>query len=360
MKNLAGYRKIGIVLLTFSKLIGTTLPGVGLITVFMLRRIRFNYREAFYVFSILFMMLFSTLLSGKIAALSNTLFYFAFVPVYFLLKNEDGIVLISVLKFIMISMLIFTIAEFVIFNSFLNFFVWYFPTDHVHRALVLGYQKSLGLASLSSASGAVAVISYAIYSTIATRVRKFYTIGTVLNLLLLMSGTGFFLFFLFLIMRNLTNKSIQVRILYSIISATLFITTLLFFAYIELNKFTLLYFWEIMEIKSNDISEFNGHNNILSFLLGSQSDAQEATVITSSDFGIMGIYSAMGILGTIFVIFAPILLIGYRKGFFVLLMLYFLSWLHYPALAGSVGALVLGVFLVIFKNVSKRTFFESV
>jgi hypothetical protein len=83
--------KFSLNLVAFAKLLGTTTIGIGV--VFLLgvyrNRLKLNSRELCFSFIVVIQLVISLLLSQNESALRNTLFYYSFLPVYFLLKDRN-------------------------------------------------------------------------------------------------------------------------------------------------------------------------------------------------------------------------------------------------------------------------------
>lgn len=354
--------KFGLNLLLYAKLLTTTTAGLGVLSLLAVSRksLKLAPRELLFVGLVFFQLAVSLLLSGSSAAANNTLFYYSFLPVYFLLKDRNDNELIKFLRYLMSVMMIFTLIEFFALNTSLSSYVWYFGEDHVHRSLIMGFQRAQGLSQISSSSGVVAVITLALYSVVSKREDLKYHIITATNILFLMSGSGFFIYALYLLLTTffkLTGVFYKTIIICSVI--TTIVAMLLFFEEIGLDKFTITYLLDIYDIKLLDYfnSEFSG--DFIGSMFGSQASLRDAQVVTTSDFAILGLYQGMGIFSVFLLLNAQILVVGYIKQYKIVTALCIVSWLHYPALPSPVGALFFGIFLSLCRNSQRTILFRN-
>lgn len=350
--------KFGLDLLVYAKLLSTTTIGLGFLSLLAINRssLRLSYRELLFVGAALFQLAFSFILSGNnLASFTNTLFYFSYLLVYIFLKDKNREDLITYLRYLMVAMFTFTLIEFVVFNSPFSNFVWYFPEGHTHRSQIMGFQRAQGLGAISSSSGAVAVLSLALYSVVSDKSLRFYGAIMFSTIALMMSGTGFFLFFAYLLLATLMKSRGVIRkfFLWGFLIALL-MTTFSVFEEMGLNRFTLTYFVDIFVYKGEQYADFESDKSISSIVFGGQSNSNNPVIVTSSDFAIMGLFESMGIYSIALIVTAPIWLAGYQRQYLIILILYWLSWVHYPAMGSPIGCVFLGVFLALYRN-SRRS-----
>jgi hypothetical protein len=345
--------RLGLNLVLYSKLFGTTVIGLGMVSLLAVARkdIKFNSRELLFLVIVLIQLALSLLLSGSLSALSNTLFYYSFIPVYFLLRGKGEDELIKLLKYLIYAMFLFTLIEFLILNSSLGNYIWYFGEDHTHRALIIGIQRAQGLSAISSSSGVISVLCLALYSIDSKiNILKFRVIAFT-TIVLLMSGSGFFLLLAYVLLLIFTNSiGVHRRLISFGILIIMAIALLLFFENIGVNKFTLTYFVEIYEFKFRQYHNEITNSGFVEVMLGSQAHSQNSSILTSTDFAIMGLYQGMGIVSTILLVATPILIIGYVSRYRLILILCVVSWLHYPALPSPAGAIFFGIFLALYRS----------
>lgn len=350
--------KFGLNLLVYAKLVSTTTIGLGFLSFLAINRrsLRLSYRELLFVGAVLFQLAFSFISSGNnLASFTNTLFYFSYLLVYIFLKDKNREDLITFLRYLMVAMFVFTLIEFVVFNSSLSNFVWYFPEEHTHRSSIMGFQRAQGLGAISSSSGAVAVLSLALYSIVSNKRLKFYGAIVFFTIALLMTGTGFFLFFAYLFLATLMkNRGVFRKFFIWGGLIALLVLAFSVFEEMELNRFTLTYFVDIFEIKNEQYAGHESDKSILSIVFGGQSNSLNPLIVTSSDFAIMGLFDSMGIYSIALIVSAPIWLAGYQRQYLIILILYWLSWVHYPAMGSPIGSVFLGVFLALYRN-SRRS-----
>ncbi len=347
---LSRIERFSLYLIIYAKLIGTTTLGLGFATLLSLRNLFLSEREAWFITAAIGQLLIALVLSASTAPLGNALFYFSFLPVYLLLKAKRPEALILFLQGLLLLLLVFSACEFFLLNTPLSRYVWYLPQGHVHRSMIMNLQRAQGLAAISSSSGAVSVLCLALYTTVAKEKVRYYTAITAATILLLMSGTGFFLFLAYVILRRLRARSgVTLKVAAVGFLAVVAMISFMVFAAIGLNRFTTKYFVEIVVVKATQYAVYSGDITAGSSILGGQADPIHPKLLSSTDFAVMGLFQSMGLVGTILVLLAPFILIGYRKQYWTLLVLCYLSWLHYPALASPIGAVFLGLFLALYR-----------
>lgn len=351
---LSRLEKFGLNLLVFAKLLGTTTIGLGFLSLLALNRnnLKLSYRELLFIGAVIFQLAFSFILSSNsFASFTNTLFYFSFLVPYFFLKDKNGEDLIVFLRYLIVVMFLFALIEFVVLNSPLTNFVWYFPEGHTHRSEIMGLQRAQGLGAIASSSGAVAVLSWALYSVCSDKNIKIYGAIVFATIALMMTGTGFFLFFSYLLLATLMKNRGVIRkfLLWGGLIALLLVAFSVF-EEIGLNRFTLSYFVEILEFKDEQYSEHQSAKSISSIIFGGQSNSENPLIVTSSDFAILGLFDSMGMYSILLIISAPLWLVGYQRSHLIVLMLYWLAWLHYPAMGSPVGCVFLGLFLALYRQ----------
>jgi hypothetical protein len=347
--------RLGLNLVMFSKLLGTTTIGIGFLTFLSVYKgnLKLNRKETSFIGAVLFQLLLSVTWSNSVAAVTNTLFYFSFLVVYIFLKDKARDELITFLKYFILIMFGFSLIEFIVFNSFASNWVWYFPEDHVHRSSIMGLQRAQGLAAISSSSGAVAVLSLALYLVVSSKKLLSYEVITFISIACLMSGTGFFLFVCYQLLKSVKKShSILKRITLFGLTILTILLALSIFQEIELNRFTSKYFLDIYDIKINMYDGHEIHNSFVSVIFGGQSNIRDPIIVTSSDFAIIGLFESMGIYSVLLIVSGPIWLVGFQRQFLIVLILYWASWLHYPAMGSPVGTVFLGMFLALCKNFS--------
>lgn len=351
---LSRLEKFGLNLVVYAKLINTTTIGLGFLSLLFLnkRNFRISYRELLFCGAVLFQLVFSLVSSANdLASFTNTLFYFSFLLVYLFLKDKDSEELITFLRYLIVAMFVFTLIEFVVLNSPFGNSVWYFPEGHTHRSEIMGFQRAQGLGAISSSSGAVAVLSLALYSVVSNKSRRLYGAIVFATIALLMSGTGFFMFFAYLLLVELKkNRGAISKVLLMGFLITLLVMAFSIFEEMGLNRFTLGYFVDIVEVKSEQYANHESDKSMSSIIFGGQSNSAAPVIATTSDFAIMGLFDSMGIYSITLIFIAPLWLVGYQKRYFVVLILYWLSWLHYPAMGSPAGCVFLGIFLAVCRN----------
>lgn len=346
------WEKIGLNLILFSKFFGTTTYGTFIFLAINIRNIKLKLGDLLFLNAILVQLLISFFLSDfNKASLSNTYFYFLFFLIYLFLRYKSEECLENLIKYVITVSFIFVLLEFVILNSSLSSQVWYFTETHSHRSEIMGLQRAQGLAAISSSSGAVSILFFSLYALVTIKLKKIFLVMTVIKILLLMSGTGLFLLICYLFLSILKKLG-------SLLNKIIYIFLIIFFiAFIDysskkigLTKFTVSYLSEIYLTKIDQIQNqlFNKSFHLLVF--GEQSNNVNPLIQTSTDFGLLGLFTGMGVYSIILIIFSPFFLIGFQKKYYVVLILYFLSWLHYPVVGSPEGSIFFGIFLAFYER----------
>ena len=165
-RQLLSVRRIPIwtYLLVASKLFGSSIPAyiVALPSFFKNVNKAGAIVKLFLVFAIVPLLVSIVFLdaAGVATVFSAFIFYFSFLYLIVIQNLWSLFVVRQLLEFLLRFSFAFNLLEFSLLNSPLQKYVYYFPEDHVHRALVLGFQKALGLGSTSSASGFTVVFIY--------------------------------------------------------------------------------------------------------------------------------------------------------------------------------------------------------
>lgn len=350
--------KFGLNLVLFAKLLGTNVIGLVFLLFLLVnkRALKLNFRELLFIGAVLLQLIFSFILSGNnYACLTNTIFYFSFLIVYVALKDKNSEDLIRLLRYMIISAFLFTLIEFIVLNSPLTSYVWYFSEEHAHRSVISGLQRAQGLGAISSSSSAIAVFSLALYSIVVGKSSRLYEMIVFTTVLLLMSGTGFFLLIAYIFLHMWINSGGAFKKLVKFIGfISLLVLAIDFFELIGLNRFTFDYFFQIYELKINLYKEKVFDSSISSMFFGGQSNISDPLIVTSSDFAIMGIFDSMGIYSTILILSAPLWIIGLQRQFQIILILYWLSLLHYPAIGSPIGCFFFGLCLALCRNSAQK------
>jgi hypothetical protein len=317
--------------LIFSKILGTTLFGVGL---FLIRILTSNRRYSLNWYLILIFLLSPYIIvallnnpSSLPSVFSNLLYYFIFLLLYPEFSKMSSDELVERIYIILKINFYFTLVEFVVLQSPMGNKLWYFPMDHPHRALVLGIQKSLGLGSLSSVSGFISAYLLILLLEFTAKPSKKSIFMTIATLIMLMSGTGFFLLIFYYIYRIIFLG--RGRLLYYALP----IGIMILMAFSGINKFTITYFLEIIDVKIFQLIEATYFFDPNAIFFGKQ--IADGSVLTSGDFGYINAFFGIGVFGLIFLLFLPLVLLKESK--YILFLLTLLSLYHYPSLSGGVG-----------------------
>lgn len=296
--------------------------------------------------------------NGLHSSFSPYLFFFSFIIYFAALYSCGYDQLLKFISYLIIFSFAFNLIEFIVFNSPLSDSVPYFPASHPHRALTYGIQKALGPSSISSASGFLAVYLFIIYQISNGPHPKRMYFCTLSSVLLLMSGTGFFLLFLYQIMQPLSNvnatrffRSSQIpKLLVPIL-----LVTLLFFSLLSISgidKFSSNYFFSILSYKLLQADSLTSIASPFAILFG-PATLGLSDFTTSADFGFLSVLNNYGVIGLLIYLASPLFLAQSMPYFFLVLLLF--SLYHYPAFGSSFGCLVLAISFSISISSSRST-----
>ena len=283
----------------------------------------------------------SLLSSQPYLFLQSYLFFFGFLLFYpFCLMSNYYLSPHKVLRFLCFFSFIYTLVEFSLLNSPFSHLVFYIPHDHPHLSLVYGFYKSLGITHIASTSGFLASSVLFLDILISRSISRFILFFSFLTIILLVSGSGFFLMILALLFYYCTR--LKPRITWQLLIWTP--ATILLFAFLILSfqKFSFDYIVFIFDFKSEQISSFSSSSfgTIFGNILFSDK------TILSSDFGYISILFTFGLLGLFSYLLSAYILSGKSIHFLALVLL---SLFHYPAFTGPVGSLFLALFCSILR-----------
>ena len=119
------------------------------------------------------------------------------------------------------------------------------------------------------------------------------------------------------------------------------------------NKFSLTYISYIFIYKFFLISgDTESTRSLLEALFGMQINSS-TKVTTSGDLGFKVIYVAVGSIGLLLILIAPLLYIKTIKYFIIPMIFFILSFVHYPGLLSGPGSILFGTFLYILNRTHK-------
>jgi hypothetical protein len=112
------------------------------------------------------------------------------------------------------------------------------------------------------------------------------------------------------------------------------------------NKFSFTYISYIVLIKYYAVfNDYDPNTTMLVNLLGQNISLNLEKAITSGDFGFVVMHEAIGIIGLMLVLLSPFVFIKSIKHFTVPIVIFYLSFIHYPALLSAPGAINFGILL---------------
>ena len=362
--NYRGLEKVGLnilylfafIILYFSTFVLTTIPAqLLLVSLFLLKPLA--PRKVYLYLTICVTYLFCVIsINPSDIPLRNLLFYFSFVmPFLVMLSAKDSVNQFVITDGFIAAVCAVTIAEAIIINSPLATHVWFSSVEgdkeHPARAL-LGLFRPLGVAGRASSSGALVVFSLVLSDMLRTRwtlfcKRNFFA---ALTLIVIASGTGFMMFIIYLAIR-LSSYFLNARRtgLISGLSLTCIFILLLWGASGGLvlekyNRFSFEYAISIIEHKSSLLTSFEAPD-FVELLLGGQVSPTNPILATTTDFGYLGMFSAIGALGGMLILSAPLLFFRALRFFAVPTIFFYLCFIHYPALSSPPGAVLFALYL---------------
>ena len=372
-----------LLLLFFSRFILTTIPAQAALLLLFLRKPVLPTKVYIYLLVVIFYWVTVFLTGYSNIQAQHLLFYFSFIPpllAMFSMKLNTTTSLFIIDKFI-IAICMVTILEAFLVNSPLLDYLYFFPPEgSSERVNFLGfYQRPLGIAGNASMTSIVLIFSIVLAdaknqifsSGISepgiqgeTKIQIFLdrqTIFLTIAILVLASGTGFILLLLYLFTKLLAKFKLNEKYLVLFISTLAFLALLIFSSIlvsepgVGFDKFSVVYLDFIIKHKiDNVIDVFENQNiNIISVLFGQQVNTSMSHASTSSDFGFLTMYSAIGALGSALVLSTPILFMSSLHKFFIPTIFFYLSFIHYPGLLSPPGAVLFSLYIYILNNHSR-------
>jgi hypothetical protein len=352
-KRLSRYAQTALYL---SRFLLTTVPAIlALLAVWVAKPSRMPTRLALYLLACAGYVATILLLNPARAPISNTLFYFSFLPPFLVMLSARRPGSQEFLSFgFMLFVFIVTLADAVMLNSRLRPYMWFFAVGHVHEVSnVFGfYQRPSGVAGIASSSGAIAVFGLVLsdlwhrHETLINR----RMLVTFLTLVVLESGMGFGLFSTYVVTRLVQLHRVRRRGLFGSVLVLAIVVGAIYAAQSAETeaanelRFSLKYMWLTFDYKLFEVKEatFGG---LLTVLLGAQVVPGLDGTITTSDFALLGMVTATGVVGTLLVLSAPLVFPSSLRPLAVPTMFFYLCFLHYPALSSPPGAVLFGVYL---------------
>lgn len=367
-----------LMLLYFSRFIMTTVPAQAALMLLFIKKPILPLRIYLYVFAIVFY--WATVFGIGYARfqLQNLIFFFSFLPpllVFFSMRQEAVPVFITD-KFIKI-VAILTLIEAILVNSPYSGLLFFYPKDDVNDYVqLLGfYQRPLGIGGNPSMTSCVLIFSLVMSDlmnkifTLDSKTRKicgikqvrdgenaFFSYRTILvaiTILILASGTGFALLFLYYCTRWFSHFRLNMTGLVRLSGITIVIAIMIFGCFYvtehidNFDKFSLTYFQLMYDYKfiiiMNSLADIG--NSILTLLFGMQVDPSILSASTSGDFGYLSMFNTLGAVGSILVLIAPLLFPTSLWVFRVPTVFFCFSFIHYPGLLSPPGAVLFSIYI---------------
>ena len=360
-----------ILFLYFSRFILSTVPGQFILFMLFTRRPYLPLRVWFYLLIVTFYWTVVLCFNFSKIPFQHLLFYFSFVPTFLILVSYNPRNLVKLfLNYFGIFILFLTLIEaFLINSSFIKYLYFLPPAGSSEYALSFGlYQRPFGVCGNATMTTCTLVFASALGDTyrklfpqdfISTskKIPNIFSLNMLilfLNIVLLMSGTGLILFLIYLFMKCLLEGKFTYYKVFISILVLLFISLFIVSSFTLLdqdvfhkaNKFSFTYISYIVLIKYYAVfNDYDPNTTMLVNLLGQNISLNLEKAITSGDFGFIVMHEAIGIIGLMLVLLSPFVFIKSIKHFTVPIVIFYLSFIHYPALLSAPGAINFGILL---------------
>lgn len=357
-------------LLYFSRFLTTTVPAQAALSLVCLGRpIILPARVYIYLVLVASYWLSVFSLGYSVFQLQNLLFYFSFIPpLLVLFSMKSKITPIFITKSFITIIVVLTVAEALLINSPLGSYLSFLYRDENMAAFTefMGfYKRPMGISGNASMTSCVLIFSMVLSdsmnkllpndSTKRDETNAFFThttYGVTVAILVLASGTGFALLLLYFFSKLLSQIKPSKKHLKRMVGVAIVIAFTIYGSLQsenaeDFNKFSLTYGELIYDMKSNDVmNNIEGQNrNVSSVLFGTQVDQDTTSSATSGDFGFITMYGALGVLGSILVLFAPFLFITSLWKFIVPTFFFYVSFGHYAGLLSPPGAVLFSTYI---------------
>ena len=367
-------KNVSLFFLYFSRFFLTTIIGQVLILL-CIRKTSMPLRIYAYIFIVFCYWLIVLSFGSTLVGPKHLLFYFSFIPPLILLftSDERGFIELITVKFI-VTICVLIIIEALLVNSSFISYMYFFPSEgSSERVQMFGfYQRPLGVAGNSSMTSVILIFSLSLRDAIKksfsrtlygnkagdgidftanpTSFLNYPVIFVSLSIFILMSGMGFILLLLYYVLLIFEKKTLNGRNVFSLLIILLALSGLTYvWNYdFEVNKFSFDYFIYLVEFKIIDVlGEWANLNagGYLKILFGGQIDLDAIDVLTSSDFGYLVMYKAIGLLGVLLVLATPLLFASSLIVFVRTTIFFYASFLHYPGLLSPPGTILFSLYL---------------
>ncbi len=279
-------------------------------------------------------------------------YYFGFVIFYFYFKLSGFRIDYKLLFWMTV---IITTLDWLLINTVLPLeMMKNIPKEHVETILMDKqswiFFRSYGLASSPTASATILVVLLSsIYIQDKDHFNNFLILICLFPLILLGSGSGFFLFMLFIIIRFKLYKNAKVFIgLLSILMLILYVQTQDINERSVFSRLSVNYISHLYDLKTYQVIEVlhTIGNSSFEVLFGC-SYSQNDNLRIMSDFGWIDFLECCGIVGVLFFI---IFIWIKKKIVFLPVLIFLLGYFHYPALCSIPGQILFASFMIWNKN----------
>jgi len=313
-----------------------------------------NYRfypitnfDAIFVLTVIFIFLIKALNIPPLDSFLVFKFYFGFILFYIFFKISKFQI---DYRYLFIITCIVSIIDFTLINTFVPIETMKnIPGGEMNisaKELRGAFYRSYGLGSSPTVSATIIVVLLAsIFYYQRKQYKDKYILFSIIPLLMFGSGTGFFLFFLFLFMRYKLYKG--KKILFGILILIIFIITITLIDQNEngglLSRISIVYYNFLIDLKLEQINEVlvKLDNSIIQTLFGYSYKPDEGLRIMS-DFGWLDMLEACGYVG---IILLWIFVIIKKKFKTPVVLLFMIGAFHYPALFSIPGQILIGALL---------------
>jgi len=330
---------------------------VILLILFHITNYKFYKLTNFDLIFVLIIVYFFFVKALNIAALDSILllkFYFGFILFYIFFKISKFEL---DYKFLFILTCIVSVIDFTLINTIVPIqMMKNVPGGELNASaqeLRGTFYRSYGLGSSPTVSATIVVVLLvSIFYYQRNEFKDKYILFSIIPLIMFGSGTGFFLFFLFLFIRYKLYKGLKLWI--GLLLLVLSILALTFIDQNEngglLSRMSIVYYNFLIDLKLEQIAEVlvKIHNSVTQILFGYNYSRPDEGLRIMSDFGWLDMLEACGYLGIALI---WLFVIVKKKLMEPPVFLLMIGAFHYPGLFSIPGQILLGALLA--KNTPK-------
>ena len=326
--------------------------GIGFATLSIILNIKKLTLKVPELFSLLFFALYCILVFSETMTyyhiFQNIRYWFGVIlfVIFFITLNNTKYISIVFFRFMCFSLLL----EAILINLFLDSSVLHGSSNEIHKYYANGlYERPIGFTGNPGTSGVfIIVLLYYISKYFDNKPKIIDIMLLIFTVLSLVSTTALLILLVFLLLHLFDLKSkrqIINRLTFYCLLVFAPITVMLLKVDVNyIQKYSIDYIVDVMSGKFITLS------NITFSILGSQTNVHHPT--TSGDFGLMILFSTMGIFGFCS-LFLLLLSFDRNKGKYgYVLLLFLIGSIHYPSMFQPAGQVLTAMILVLGQKLS--------